>query len=1030
MSEIQTEWAGSQALQLIQSQGWSWKPATKPNILLNKCPYCGKEDHCHIELHGSSDEQKQRDGLFICMRCGRSGNLYSLKQHLGIATPDITSTSEWAADKKKIDPLPDVEECHKALMADAEALDYLVHIRGFSLDIIEKQKLGLTMHTFKETGKVRALVIPYLLNGNCIWAKYRTMPDATDLKKIPKAFAAPHGWDATLYNIEALQDGVKEITLVEGECNTIAGLDKGILDMCGVPGANVKKAEWIEKLNTVDKIYIFYDADKVGQKAAQDLAYRIGIEKCWKIKLPEFMVLTEAGIERKGKDLNEWFTQGGGTVEGYQRLKDEAILFDVEGVKNNSDALDEFEEELLERGASAKYTYPLFADLARFEDGDIIDLLGPEKQGKYLSVDSKILMEDGTWKRNGDLSVGDRLASVDGEESIVTGVFPQGLQELFRVTFWDGRSTLAGGPHLWKVQHVNKWEDGWRIYTTDAIKGEYHLANGSLKKKLYIPTISGRFGKTDLLPIDPYVMGVILGDGSITETGLVQIHGADQEIADIISDIGYNIKKDSAKYRYSITESPNLSKEISDLGLAGTICETKFIPDIYLQASREFRFALLQGLMDTDGTISNGQPSFTTISPQLAKDFQYLVRSLGGICKNQKLQKKKFRYKGELREGQPAYIFTVRFNERENLFRLTRKSKKALPHINMPRLTFTSIKSAGKMDSLCISVSHPSKLYVTDDFIVTHNTTVGLNMMEYMVDTYHENGVIICLEMRRARLVRKWICHKCGIEDNLPKNDCEKNALTQQFLDAIPRMKEAIANREGDLLFCYPNYETEEDIYKLIIDCIRRYGVKWIMVDNLQLICDTTLKGRNRTQHLSEISKRLAKIGKDYGCKIIRLLQPHRIADNKLATSDSVDGASQIAKDCDAMFVINRNKVGEISKEVFAQGGFIQTEGAFGPEMLVTAGLSRYSAGGSVTLYFNGATSTIHRLTDGKIAAMNAKANSNVGYARQLEAIGVTPATPTSTPTAIDNLRSVIGSTVNVSPVDTPEVPDEGAIII
>lgn len=643
-----------------------------------------------MEIHGN-DEQKNRDGLYLCQRCGKSGNLYAIKQLLGIATPDITSTSEWAADKKKIDPLPDVEECHKALMADAEALDYLVHIRGFSLDIIEKQKLGLTMHTFKETGKVRALVIPYLLNGNCIWAKYRTMPDATDLKKIPKAFAAPHGWDSTLYNIEALQDGVKEITLVEGECNTIAGLDKGILDMCGVPGANVKKAEWIEKLNNVDKIYIFYDADKVGQKAAQDLAYRIGIEKCWKIKLPEFMVLTEAGIERKGKDLNEWFTQGGGTVEGYQRLKDEAILFDVEGVKNNSDALDEFEEELLERGASAKYTYPLFADLARFEDGDIIDLLGPEKQGK---------------------------------------------------------------------------------------------------------------------------------------------------------------------------------------------------------------------------------------------------------------------------------------------------------------------------------------------------TTVGLNMMEYMVDTYHENGVIICLEMRRARLVRKWICHKCGIEDNLPKNDCEKNVLTQQFLDAIPRMKEAIANREGDLLFCYPNYETEEDIYKLIIDCIRRYGVKWIMVDNLQLICDTTLKGRNRTQHLSEISKRLAKIGKDYGCKIIRLLQPHRIADNKLATSDSVDGASQIAKDCDAMFVINRNKVGEISKEVFAQGGFIQTEGAFGPEMLVTAGLSRYSAGGSVTLYFNGATSTIHRLTDGKIAAMNAKANSNVGYARQLEAIGVTPATPTSTPTAIDNLRSVIDSTANVSPVDTPEVPDEGAIII
>jgi len=679
MINVPESMEGSELLQILIQKGINFKLGAAPNLEIETCMFCNKTGygHLYIECHGKNSSTPQRNGLFLCQRCGRSGNLYTIKQHFGLLSPDITSTSEWAADKKKIDPLPDIDACHTALMADAEALDYLVNIRGFSLDIIEKQQLGLTKHTFKETGNVRALVIPYLLNGNCIWAKYRTMPDATDLKKIPKAFSAPHGWDATLYNIEALQEGVKEITLVEGECNTIAGLDKGILDMCGVPGANVKKAEWIEKLNNVDKVYIFYDADKVGQKAAQELAYRIGIEKCWKIVLPTFMVTTEAGIERKGKDLNEWFTQGGGTAEGYLRLKEEAQLFDVEGVKNNVDALDEFEEELLERGASAKYSYPLFEDLARFEDGDIIQILGPEKQGK---------------------------------------------------------------------------------------------------------------------------------------------------------------------------------------------------------------------------------------------------------------------------------------------------------------------------------------------------TTVGLNMMEYMVDTYHENGVIICLEMRRARLVRKWLCHKCGIEDNLPKNDCEKNALTQQFLDAIPRMKEIIANREGDLLFCYPNYETEEDIYKLIIDCVRRYGVKWIMIDNLQLICDTTLKGRNRTQHLSEISKRIAKIGKDYGCKIIVLLQPHRIADNKLATSDSVDGASQIAKDCDAMFVINRNKVGEISKEVFAQGGFIQTEGAFGPEMLVTAGLSRYSAGGSVTLYFNGATSTIHRLTDGKIAAMNAKANPNVGYERQLQALNV----------PLDNLRRAVES---VEPIE-PAVPDEGEIVI
>jgi hypothetical protein len=201
-----------------------------------------------------------------------------------------------------------------------------------------------------------------------------------------------------------------------------------------------------------------------------------------------------------------------------------------------------------------------------------------------------------------------------------------------------------------------------------------------------------------------------------------------------------------------------------------------------------------------------------------------------------------------------------------------------------------------------------------------------------------------------------------------------------------------VANREGELLFCYPNYQTEEDMYKLIIDIIRRYGAKWIMVDNIQLLSDTTIKGKNRTQHLSEISKRIAKIGKDYSCQMVRLLQPHRIAENKLATSDSVDGASQVAKDCDAMLVINRNKVGEITKETLAQGGFIQTEGSFGPEMLVTAGLSRYSAGGSTTVYFNGATSTVCKLTEGKIAAMMATSAANtgpVGYTEQSSALNL-----------------------------------------
>lgn len=650
---------GSAALQFIISRGWDWKVGTYPNIVLEKCPYCGKTDHCYFEIHGAKEaDQASRDGLHLCQRCGKSGNLYALKQKLGLVIEGVASQKDWAAGKKQVDELPDVEACHKALMDNDKALEYLCNIRGFSLEIVQKQKIGLTKHYFAKTGKdTLALVYPYLVNGNIIWAKYRTLPDVDDLPKVPKDFASPRGWDAVLYNGECLKEGIKDIVLVEGEANVIAALDKGIVNICGVPGANVKKAEWIDTLDKLglDKIYICYDKDtnknkKAGQKAAQALASRIGIEHCYKIVLPDFKVTTDSGEVRLGKDLNEWFVHGGGTSELFEELKTNATLFDVDGVSATSDAIDEFVDELDGKGAGAKYTWPLIADIIQFDEGDVIDILAPEKIGK---------------------------------------------------------------------------------------------------------------------------------------------------------------------------------------------------------------------------------------------------------------------------------------------------------------------------------------------------TNLGMNMLEYMVDTYHEDAVIICTEMTRAKLARRWISHKAQIPDNPPKTDDEKEMLTWQFKQAIPQVKDIAANREGNLYLCYPKYKSMDDIYKLIIDCIRRYGVKWVMIDNLQRLCDTTIGSRNRTQWLSEISKNLSQIAKDYNIQMVRILQPHRIGPDKMANSDSVDGASQVGKDCDCMLIANRNRIGEIDKETFKKGGYIKVDGIFGPEMLITCGLSRYSAGGSTTVYYDGATSTVHKLNEGKIKSMEALAQFGQGYKQVFENLGV-----------------------------------------
>ena len=153
-----------------------------------------------------------------------------------------------------------------------------------------------------------------------------------------------------------------------------------------------------------------------------------------------------------------------------------------------------------------------------------------------------------------------------------------------------------------------------------------------------------------------------------------------------------------------------------------------------------------------------------------------------------------------------------------------------------------------------------------------------------------------------------------------------------------------------------------EDVFKLIRDCIRRYGVKWVMFDNLQRLCDDTLKHQgHRTVHLSQISKGFAKLAKDYKIKLIRIVQPKQIDSGDVITSRSVDGSSQIEKDCDAQILLWRKSLntGKASQYDDEQEAGEEKNEIFDPEMKVIVALSRYSSGGWCWLLFDGARSTV-----------------------------------------------------------------------
>ena len=604
----------SVAMQLIISQGWNFSPPNGGQVAVEKCPFCLKDGGKFYVAVEEDPTSNSRDGLWFCHKCQATGNIRTLQEKLGLRIANVHSNKDWSGKSDTPEALPSLEECHARLLGDADALDYLLNVRGFSREIVERQKLGLKEKLyFRKAGETRALVIPYLSNeGNITFAKYRTLPPAE------KDFISPHGYEATLYNSPALNDECKEIIMVEGECDALALMSHGVENVVGVPGAGVRKHSWIEAIDRINpKVYVLYDNDKTGAKGAQELASRIGLDRCLKINLP-------TGV----KDINAYFVQGG-TTEGFAELKQKAIQFDVTGVSSTTTTLDELESELEGKSElSPKYTspWPTLNKVVSFEDGDVVDIVAPGKVGK---------------------------------------------------------------------------------------------------------------------------------------------------------------------------------------------------------------------------------------------------------------------------------------------------------------------------------------------------TTLGLNLIDHLTSTYGENGLVICLEMERKRLAKKWISMVTGYEESLavPGSEEAKTNLVE-FKAAIGKARNIQNMRTADLYFAYPQQiKAPEDIYKLMTDCIRRYDIKFIMFDNIQLLCDLIIGSRQgqRTVLLSQISKGLTRIAKDYGRVLIRIVQPKQLEKGATIESRDVDGSSQIEKDCDCQLLMWRKVIGTKTQSAYDEESKEAEESSevFDSLTRITVALSRYSSGGKCWLTFDGARSQV-----------------------------------------------------------------------
>lgn len=360
-------------------------------------------------------------------------------------------------------------------------------------------------------------------------------------------------------------------------------------------------------------------------------------------------------------------------------------------------------------------------------------------KGKANSVNSLVKVPGG-WCRMGDIKVGDIVTAWDGTPTRVIGVFPQGRVETFKVTFVDGRSTIVTEDHLWQIFYVNTTPARrWRVVNTKEIARLLNMPN----PRVYIPLCESEATYAKQLPIAPYLLGALLGDGGFTTSSVV-IRKPDQELFDRLSLLlptgDSFIPADSDHclgYRIKGTAGRNATvTSLREMGLLGVPAWEKSIPDEYLNASTEQRWSLLQGLMDTDGTVntraSGGATSFCSTSKILATQVQYLVRSLGGIA-SISTRTPHYSHGGEKKKGRLAFIVNIRVKRPSKLFQLSRKQERTNDknqYAEGLKLRVVSVESNGLEEAQCISIDHPDRLYVTDDFIVTHNTFMAMKSAE------------------------------------------------------------------------------------------------------------------------------------------------------------------------------------------------------------------------------------------------------------------------------------------------------------
>lgn len=361
---------------------------------------------------------------------------------------------------------------------------------------------------------------------------------------------------------------------------------------------------------------------------------------------------------------------------------------------------------------------------------------GPAGCGKAQPLDSLVLTPNG-FVPMGDIEVGDKVIDGNGHDASVLGVFPQGMRSIYRITFNDRTSIRVADEHINQVYTLSKKRE-CIVENLNTLELLERIKTG--KKPLYVKLEAAAPVEWEhsgaALPVHPYLLGILLADGCFTSNRIrITIAESDVErhVNELLNDLGYELHQTGKKYDFDIrhikgvASKLDLVKWLRKEELLNCKSIDKHIPLEYLHASIEDRLELLHGLFDGDGyTSSKGYQTYSTCSKSLSDGFAYLLRSLGGLDTVSEVPAKYRTADGMIKVTSTKYTHFVRT---QSWFTMGTTSKHVLrqnPLLHEPRRRIVSMElEPEKASCRCIYVNSRWHTYMTDNFTVTHNTTLA-----------------------------------------------------------------------------------------------------------------------------------------------------------------------------------------------------------------------------------------------------------------------------------------------------------------